>query len=369
MKALTVIVASLAVVYIAYVVAEKIYHARLRKKLKKVIHVNGIRGKSTVARLIDAGLRECGIRVYSKTTGTVPSVIDTNGTEKPIRRYAPANIREQLSVLRAAVKENAEVLVVECMAVNPELQYVCEHRILHSDIVVITNVREDHLDEMGETPESIAYSLANTVPEGGTLVLGENDYVNIFERVADKTGAKVVVADSFDGDPMDTFAENIAVALKVCETAGLERSTFLRGMKKYNRDPGALAEFQYGDTVFINGFSINDPQSTLAVYDKITKKYPAEETTVLLNCRGDRAFRVEQHIKMLTKMPCKKAIITGSNRDYVKNRLMKEGIKAENLKKYEDLIAEKYVFGCGNIAADGMKIIRFFKENGEVQRG
>ena len=33
------------------------------------IHVNGIRGKSSVVRLIAAGLREGGLRTFAKTTG------------------------------------------------------------------------------------------------------------------------------------------------------------------------------------------------------------------------------------------------------------------------------------------------------------
>lgn len=52
------------------------------------------------------------------------------------------------------------------MAVKPELQHICENKILDSDIGVITNVREDHLDEMGKTLDEIAESLSNTVPNG-----------------------------------------------------------------------------------------------------------------------------------------------------------------------------------------------------------
>ena len=53
---------------------------------------------------------------------------------------------------------------MECMAVNPQYQWVSEHRIVRSTVSVMTNVRPDHLDEMGTTNEEIAYSLSNTIP-------------------------------------------------------------------------------------------------------------------------------------------------------------------------------------------------------------
>lgn len=362
-NAMTVILVVLSVMYIAYVVGEHFYIAARRKKLKTVVHVNGIRGKSTVTRLIDAGLRGCGYRVFCKTTGTVPTVIDAENNVKPVRRLGPANIREQMRVIRWAAKQNADALVVECMAVKPELQYLSENRILHADVNVITNVRADHLDEMGDDLESIALSLANTVPQNGALVLGSDSFLNVFERCAAKCNCSVTVAKPYTGeDLLDTFPDNIAVALGVCDKLGLDRDKFFAGMKNYVRDAGALAAFRRGETVFINGFSANDPESTLAVYKRVTDKYPAEQITVLLNARQDRPFRIKQHIEMLKSMRFKKLILTGSNKTYITKRLEEENITAVQIKSREELLSENIIFGCGNIASDGMKILEFFKD-------
>ena len=73
-----------------------------RRKLQHVVHVNGTRGKSSVTRLIEAGLRAGGLRVYGKTTGTLPLARDIAGRERLIRRLGPANVREQLDTLKAA---------------------------------------------------------------------------------------------------------------------------------------------------------------------------------------------------------------------------------------------------------------------------
>ena len=42
------------------------------------IHVNGTRGKSSVTRLIGAGLREGNIKTITKVTGTFPRLILEN---------------------------------------------------------------------------------------------------------------------------------------------------------------------------------------------------------------------------------------------------------------------------------------------------
>ena len=51
---------------------ESLVHRRCLSKIPYRIHVNGTRGKSSVTRLIAAGLREGGIRTCAKTTGTLP---------------------------------------------------------------------------------------------------------------------------------------------------------------------------------------------------------------------------------------------------------------------------------------------------------
>ena len=58
------------------------------------IHVNGIRGKSTVTRMIGGMLRASGMNAVAKTTGTYACVIEGEGYEHPIKRVGPPNINE-----------------------------------------------------------------------------------------------------------------------------------------------------------------------------------------------------------------------------------------------------------------------------------
>ena len=64
------------------------------------IHVNGTRGKSSVTRLIAAGLREGGLRTFAKTTGTAPRVIDEDGKDRIIHRLRLPSIGEQVRLLK-----------------------------------------------------------------------------------------------------------------------------------------------------------------------------------------------------------------------------------------------------------------------------
>ena len=113
-------------IWLAYLGVESAKARHSRDQLLHIIHVNGTRGKSTVSRLIAAGLRAGGISVFCKTTGTDPIIIDVDGQERPIYRRGKANIKEQIRILRQAAEQGAQVLVVECMAVRPELQQAPE---------------------------------------------------------------------------------------------------------------------------------------------------------------------------------------------------------------------------------------------------
>ena len=73
------------------------YHqhkSELLRGFEHRIHVNGIRGKSTVTRLIAASLREGKIKTIGKTTGTSARVILNHRKEIIIPRIE-ADIAEQ----------------------------------------------------------------------------------------------------------------------------------------------------------------------------------------------------------------------------------------------------------------------------------
>ena len=167
-------------------------------------------------------------------------------------------------------------------------------------------------------------------------------------------------------DTLDTFAENISVALEVARVLNLDLDLFFEGMKNYHHDIGAFSKIKCEDTLLLNGLSINDPESIKTVYNKIIKEYDPNTITILLNNRSDRPTRVIQHIELLKGLSCKKIILMGSNLTYVKNKLSKTvNVDIEILDSFEKLKEEKVIFAIGNIGGKGMEVIDYFHNNGE----
>jgi len=222
-------------------------HSNSLSKIPIRIHVNGSRGKSSVVRLIASGLRAGGLKTIAKTTGTSPRIIDEHGNDKYIHRLRSASIGEQISFIRRSSKIRPNALVIECMAVNPQYQWISEHKIIKSTIGVMTNVRPDHLDEMGISIDQITKSMGNTIPFNGIMVTSENKQINILKDISLDRNTDFYSCDSSDLsiNEISNFQylehkENISLAIKVCELCGVNKKLAFEGMSKCKPDPGAL---------------------------------------------------------------------------------------------------------------------------------
>ena len=213
------------------------------------IHVNGIRGKSTVTRLLAGILREAGYQTLAKTTGSAAMVIAQDGNESLIRRVGAPTVTEQIDIIRDYVAPETDALVIECMAVNPVYQKVAQDQIVKGNITIITNVREDHQDVMGETLPEIADSLSNTIPRGGTLITAE-DRESLREQLARNTQARDsrfiyadpewVTDDELKAFDYLMFKENLAIGLAMAETLNIPREVAMRGMQRALPDIGVV---------------------------------------------------------------------------------------------------------------------------------
>ena len=372
---MNVLIAVLAVCWLAGLVWEARRADADRAKLAHVVHVNGTRGKSTTSRLIEAGLRAGGLRVFCKTTGTDPMTIDVEGREALIVRRGKANIKEQLGIMHRAAQQGAEVLVVECMAVQPEFQYAAQHRILKADVGVITNVRRDHTDVMGTTLAEICDALCNTVPKNGVLFTGEQVQAERMGRKAQQMGSAFYPIRPDGTEPDFDFAENIALALAVCEHLGVDRATALAGMAGFKRDPFALSLHDLGKGVFINGLSINDIQSTCMVWEQMKEKLgnPGGRFIVLVNNRADRGSRTQDMRQTAIRLAPDEVWLLGAGRGYMK-RGIEKALPDTRVYSYDSAAAldfdslgpQDVVFAIGNIAADGRELMARVREEGKL---
>ena len=357
-------------------------HQRSLDAIPLRIHVNGTRGKSSVTRLIAAGLRAGGVRTFAKTTGTAPRIIDSQGNDRIIHRLRTASIGEQVRLMRFFAQEKPDAVVMECMAVQPQYQWISEQQMVKSHIGVITNARPDHLEEMGPTLDDVRLSLANTIPFNGKMILGENDILETIAPVAKSRNTVLTAADesTVQEDDLKDFSylehpQNVAVALEVCVEAGVDKKTALDGMKKVKPDLGALVvhklDFGNGPILFVNSMAANDPVSTLQIWNFVERRYPVEgETCIYLNSRKDRRSRTRQLLQLIYEdIKPDQSIVRGQKVDsMVKHMeyhspqtnsvLIEETeLMSKTIKQFESLPKDSLLFAMGNQMGFGQELI------------
>jgi poly-gamma-glutamate synthase PgsB/CapB len=316
--------ASLAALLAGGVVEQRRHLARLESIPVRVL-VNGIRGKSSITRLVAGALRGGGIAVVAKTTGTAARYLGADGGEEPVERpHGVVNVIEQVAIVRRAAAERPDALVIECMAVDPALQEINQEKLVRSTIGVLSNVREDHLEEMGPTLEDVARSLARAMPVGGICVTAESDWLHVLEEEARRRRCRLVRVDpesvsdaELAGFSHIAFRENVAIAIGVAEELGVDRADALRGMWLAAPDPGVLSVARYeieGRRIRLaNVFAANDPSSTVMNVERLLAAGKiAPPIHALVNCRPDRVERNRQMGAIVPRLAAAKAIVIGA---------------------------------------------------------
>jgi poly-gamma-glutamate synthase PgsB/CapB len=326
--------ASLLAFLLVLGMCERLARDRALSAIPIRIHVNGTRGKSTVTRLVAGALREAGIPSLAKTTGTAPRLILPDGSERIIRRRAPASVREQLWFMREARRLKAAAVVVECMAVDPELQAVTEREMIRATIGVITNARLDHGDVMGTTVQQVAEALAATIPGAGVLVVGPTDGLEVLERAARTKGTRVVHAPAGAGaaEPEPPWmVDNLRIALGVTRILGIDDALAQRGMRSASPDPGAVhagAIAVAGRRVdYIDASAANDPASLGRILDGRTC-----DAVFVFQHRADRPCRLRQFADLPPwTRDDDRVLVTGARPDWTTWRRLRRSLPGTRL--------------------------------------
>jgi gamma-polyglutamate synthase len=302
--------AVLLALFLAALIIEKSNLKAARRRVPLIVAVTGTRGKSTVTRLLAAAFREQGLPVLAKTTGSKPVLIGFDGGEMEIIRTGPPSILEQKRVLRTAAREGAGVLVAEMMSIRPECLKAEAAVILKPDVVVVTNARIDHREEMGRTKAAAAAALASAIRPGCTVFLPAEEAHPAFDEAARRSGATLIlVPPSSAGEPATAaaagsreFPENVRLALAVAEFRGVPRESAVRGLAKAVPDFGALRIWRLksgadGTSLFaVSVFAANEPESSRRVLERLEASGPElpRRRIGILNLREDREDRTRQ---------------------------------------------------------------------------
>lgn len=381
---MTLIVISMIIVFLIGVF-EKKRHQKNIDAIPIRINVNGIRGKSTVTRLITGILKEAGYKTVGKTTGTDARMIYWDRKEEnPIKRKPQGpNIGEQKEVIKEVVDLEADALVSECMAVNPDYQIIFQEDLLQANIGVIVNVLEDHMDVMGPTLDEIAEAFLATIPYNGHLIVNESPYVDFFRAEADKRNTKLIVADNSKISEeflrqfeFMVFPDNASLALAVAEALGIDEKTAKQGMLNAHPDPGAMKILPLVDEqspgYFVNGFAANDATSTLNIWERVTELgYPVDQSVVIMNCRADRVDRTQQFARdvlpyidgigdLVLIGETTSPIVDAYNEGLIKaNELhnLENKSTEQILEVLEGKLSNRVIYGVGNIHGSGEPLI------------
>lgn len=330
---------SLLIIIIIIVVAlifEYLGHKKAINSIPIRIHINGTRGKSSVTRLIGAGLRAGGVTNIIKVTGTFPRLILEDGKETFIHRKASANILEQLSIIKYASNKKVQALVMECMALQPQYQTITEHMMVKSTISVMTNVRLDHTEIMGRSLTEIATTMGRTIPYNQHLFTSEDIVGEDLKKIAKKRNTSIHFAfgDKITRSDMEGFSyiehrDNVALALAVCAHVGVDRATALQGMYQAIPDAGILKKLKIDafnkEIYFYNAFAANDPDSTIMIWEMIRNEIGFMGSRILLlNTRQDRLDRTKQLVEMIAnkiKDEVDFIVLIGESCEVVKNMI------------------------------------------------
>jgi poly-gamma-glutamate synthase PgsB/CapB len=250
--------------------------------------------------------REAGYHTFGKTTGSAARILRPDGQDYDFGRKGYPNVNEQVKIVKDFSRQKAEVAVLECMAVNPVYAKWLEEKVMRSHIGIITNVRYDHPEYLGETLEEIAESLSNTIPRNGILITAEANpkLLGILEKNAKSKNSTMWVASKQTVNLADlggfthfAIEDNIAIGYEIAKLLKLPKDKALKAMQKAVADPGAFSvqfvPFQKCQIAWVNLFAVNDRESFVELSQKLFKQYPEYQRVVILNNRYDRPTRVK----------------------------------------------------------------------------
>lgn len=330
-------------------------HRSRMPKLDYNIYVNGIRGKSTITRMLGSVLREAGVSTVSKPRVPTRALSTRKRASTPFSAPAPRTSTSSTTSLKEWLDGSVNGLVVECMAVKPKYQNLCQNVILRSPISVMTNVRLDHQEEMGDTVEEIADSLCNTVPEHGLVITGERNesVLKVIQKNCEARSSRLIVAEEselsrslVDKFAYQQFEENVAVVSTLAEELHIDTDVAVRGMLKAEPDPGTTKviklEEENNSLYWVPMFAVNDWESTTKVYSSVHDGRLPEGTkhVIAMNNRADRTDRASMFVDVITKDlkgQFDKIVLYGDIQDVMYQKLIAGGVPERNILTTTDI--------------------------------
>ncbi|MEA1876592.1 MAG: poly-gamma-glutamate synthase PgsB [Bacteroidota bacterium] len=366
----------LAIILISLII-EAILHNRRVKAIPLRISVSGTRGKTTVVRMLASILRESGMRVLAKTTGTEAMYILPDGREEKVRRFGLTNILEQKAFIRKAARSNAECIVAEIMSIQAENHWVESQKLVQPHYTILTNFRTDHLDAVGKGDMSRLY--LNDIHPRSTLVLPAKEMTDDLRKELQKTGVKIVLASSkAHSDQNQELAQTLATELEISSDC------ISKGISNSKMDSGEVSAYEFirddKRIVFVSSFAANDPASSQILMDKVKQKLDLSnpEVIALLSFRMDRGERSQQWLDYLQSghaQQFERMFYMGAHGQIFKRKLQRGELirmkKPDEISRHvmntcnrDTCSKDTIVFGLVNIHKQGLELVKYWEKSG-----
>lgn len=350
-----------------------------------------------MTRLIAGALKESGVSVLARTTGSKPMIVFPDGSEKEIERRGHPSILEGKKILKLASQLKVKALVVEMMSIQPECLHIESLHLFKPHILVLTNIRTDHISQMGSKKKDVAGCFSSSIPSQADIFIPKEDDFAVIDKTAKMIHSNVHKVSDYHYDktgdtriqlPFYEFDENISLSLAVLDFIGIERQLALKGMSGIQLDYGSLKvwktnkEFMPPCQYFVNLFASNDPESTKNALMLIKKRDFFKKRTCigvlsLRDDRGDRSLQWLESLKKGTFSEFKKFFFVGKHSFVMKRKLGKRNDmdvvvyrKPEPERIIHDISKEEkgsvVIVGMGNIEGFGKKMVGYWEKEGEI---
>lgn len=268
-----------------------VFHRRRLAKIDTQIVISGTRGKSSLTRWIYELLHAREYDVYAKITGNQP--VSVHGDEtSDIPRGPITTLYENEREIRKHTPDDA--MVIENQGITGYTTRMVNTRFTDPDVIVLSNLREDHLSTLGSDRYEVARELVGAIPEGTHVVNGEREptlreYIDREVRRQGATVSHVTVPDEVAHIPGIESVYALNHVLAAIDEEPLTDDT----LAAYRDEMTVKWRHVEGGRVY-NAAEVNDVQSTEMVREALARQScgePTQPITPFLYLRGDRRGR------------------------------------------------------------------------------
>ncbi len=313
-----------------------------RNKIPVVIGGWGTRGKSGTERLKAALFNAMGYQVLSKTTGCEAMFLHGHA-HKPLREiflfrpYDKATIWEQVYLVRFAAKMQTDVMLWECMGLNPRYVDILQHQWMRDDLSTLTNCYPDHEDIQGPAGTDVPQVIARFIPHGKKVFTSEENMLPFLQDEADRKSTELhavewheaarITQDVLDHFPYQEHPSNIALCLSLSREFGIPDNIALSEMAdKVIPDLGVLKTYPQAivgtrTISFINGCSANERHGMLSNWIRMNMTRSLLDDSdnwivTVVNNRADRVARSQVFASILVNdIGADRHVLIGGNLD------------------------------------------------------